>query len=73
MQLNPKTLKLLLAMNDEQLATVIRGLAEGAGIDPSTIPLDSSRLAAIRQALGSVTDEDLAGLTQIYESFRQGK
>lgn len=70
MQINQKTLRLLLSMNDEQLSAVVGGLARDAGIDPSALSLDASRLASIREALGSVTDADLASLTQIYESFR---
>ena len=72
MQLNQKSLKLLLSMNDEHLAQVIRGLSAEAGIDPSQLTLDADRIASIRKALGSVTDEDLAQLTQIYEGFRKG-
>ena len=70
MQINQKTLRLLLSMNDEQLAGIIGGLAKDAGIDPSQISLDASRLAAIREALGSVTDAELASLTRLYENFR---
>lgn len=70
MQINQKTLRLLLSMNDEQLTGVISGLARDAGIDPATLSLDAARLASIREALGSVTDADLAALTEVYESFR---
>ena len=73
MQINQKTLNLLLSMNDEQLAGVIRGLAAEAGIDASSIGLDASRLAAIREALGSVSDKDLDGLREIYDAFKRGK
>lgn len=72
MQLNQKSLKLLLSMNDEHLAQVIRGLSAEAGIDPSQLSLDADRIACIRQALGSVTDADLAQLTSLYEGFRKG-
>lgn len=72
MQLNQKSLKLLLSMNDEQLAGVIRGLSAQAGLDPSQLTLDAERIASIRQALGSVTDADLSQLTQIYKSFQNG-
>ncbi len=73
MQINQKTLQLLLSMNDDRLADVIRSLASEAGIDASQLSLDAARIASIREALGSVTDADLAALTQIYESFRHGK
>jgi len=72
MQLNQKSLKLLLSMNDEHLARVIRELSTEAGLDPSQLTLDAERIASIRAALGSVTDADLAQLTHVYESFRKG-
>ena len=73
MQINPKMLKLLLSMNDDQLAGVIRALAAEAGINPSDLSLDASRLGSIRTALGSVREEDLSSLSTLYEEFRRGK
>lgn len=73
MQINQKTLQMLLSMNDERLADVIRGIAGEAGIDPTSLSLDAARIASIRAALGGVTDADLSALTKIYEDFRQGK
>jgi hypothetical protein len=73
MQINPKMLRLLLSMNDDQLAGVIRALAAEAGINPAELSLDAARLNSIRSALGSVREEDLSSLSSLYEEFRRGK
>lgn len=70
MQLDQKTLSRLLAMNDEQLTSVIQHLATDAGIDPSGLGIDEGRIREIRRALGSVTDRDLEALGEIYRDFR---
>ena len=73
MQINPKMLKLLLSMNDDQLAGVIRALAAEAGINPADLSLDAARIGSIRSALGSVREEDLSSLSTLYEEFRRGR
>ena len=70
MQLDQQTLSRLLTMNDEQLSALVRKLAADAGIQPSELGLDSARIQAIREALGSVTDRDLESLNGIYRDFR---
>ena len=73
MQLDANMLKRLLAMNDEQLGTLIRGIAAEAGIDPATLGLDVNHIAQIRAALGSATDRDLERLSDVYETYRQNR
>ena len=71
MQLDQKTLSRLLAMNDEQLSSVIKQLATDAGIDPAGLGIDGGRIREIRRALGSVTNQDLEALGELYRDFRQ--
>ena len=73
MQLNPQTLKSLLSMNDDQLAAVVKALAAEAGINAKALSLDADRMRELRGALGSVTNEDLSGLSKLYDDFRRGK
>ncbi len=72
MQLDQKTLARLLAMNDEQLTSVIQKLAADAGIDPAELGINGDRIRAIRGALGSVTDSDLNALNELYRDFQAG-
>ena len=73
MQLNPKTLRLLLSLNDDQLAGVIRSLAAESGIDTAGLVLDPASLSGIRNALRSVSDDDLSALFRLYEDFKNEK
>ncbi|MBE6589076.1 MAG: hypothetical protein E7643_02745 [Ruminococcaceae bacterium] len=73
MQIDQKTLSRLLAMNDEQLSTVIKKIAVDAGIDPTALGITQDSIESIRTALGSVSDRDLEALNEVYQSFRQGK
>ncbi len=52
----------LLGMSDDRLRLVIRTLAARAGVDAASLPLTQSELAALRQALGSATEEDITRL-----------
>ena len=73
MQLDKKSLDRLLTLNDAQLAEVIRSIAAEAGIDPSLLGLNPQNINGIRQALGSATQEDLAQLNTIYDSYKQNR
>ncbi len=73
MKLDKRTVNRLLNMDDRQLENMIRTVAGEAGIDPALLGLDPNNIQAIRQALGSATQEDLNRLTQIYDTYRQDK
>ena len=73
MQLDKKSLDRLLTLNDAQLAEVIRTIAAEAGIDPSLLGLNPQNISGIRQALGSATQEDLAQLNTIYDTYKQNR
>ena len=71
MQLDQRMLNRLLAMNDDQLGTLIGEIAREAGIDPSELGLNPQNVAQIRSALGSATDEDLQKMNAVYEEYRR--
>ena len=60
MQLDRKSLDKLLALDDNQLRRVLRGLLTQYGIDPSAIPLDQFDIGKLRAILQTATDEDIA-------------
>lgn len=60
MTLDRNAVEKLLALNDKQLALVIKKLTAEAGIDPSLFRIDASNIHALRTALSMATDEDLA-------------
>ena len=60
MTLDRNAVEKLLALNDRQLALVIRKLTAEAGIDPSLIQITPANITALRTALSMATDEDLA-------------
>lgn len=59
MQLDKKSLDRLLALNDDQLRMVLRGLLKEYGVDPSTIPLEQFDMGKLRTALSAATEEDV--------------
>ena len=76
MQIDKRTLQILLAMNDEQLAVLLGKIAKESGISPADFGADPNDLSAIRKALGSATDEDLKRMNALYADYRrqrQGK
>ena len=60
MTLDRNAVDKLLALNDRQLALVIKKLTAEAGIDPSLIQITPANIQALRAALSVATDEDLA-------------
>ena len=73
MQIDPKMLKRLLSMNDEQLKELIDQIAREAGVDPSALGLRPENLQSVRQALSNATDSDLEQFNQIYNAYRQSR
>ncbi|MBR5601792.1 MAG: hypothetical protein IKZ16_04700 [Clostridia bacterium] len=59
MTLDRNAVNRLLALNDKQLALVIQKLVAEAGIDPATLQINPSNIAAVRAALSVATDADL--------------
>ncbi len=71
MQLNKKMLDRLLEMNDDRLSSVIRQIANEAGVDPNLLGLNPDNIAEVRRALGSATDADIEGLSAVYDDYRR--
>lgn len=71
MQIDQKMLNRLLTMNDDQLGTLIQEIAREAGIDPLMLGLNPQNVAAMRQALGNATNEDLQKMNAVYEEYRR--
>ena len=59
MTLDRNAVEKLLALNDRQLALVIKKLMAEAGLDPASVQLNPTSIAALRAALSMATDEDL--------------
>lgn len=71
MQIDRASLEKLLSMNDFQLKMVINKLIRESGIDPADFNINPSDLASVRQALGSVSDEELARIVTQFEQTRK--
>jgi len=71
MQIDRASLEKLLSMNDFQLKMVINKLIRESGIDPADFNINPSDLASVRQALGSVSDEELTRIVTQFEQTRK--
>ena len=71
MTLDKKAIEKLLALDDAALSTVIKGLAQGAGIDVSKIKLGKSELDGIRKALSLATEGDTSYASEIVKNFKK--
>ena len=73
MQIDERMLKKLLAMNDEQLGLMIQKIAAESGIDPAQLGINPHSIESVRAALGSIGEDELAGINRLYEDYRRGK
>ena len=73
MQIDERMLKKLLAMNDEQLGQMIQKIAAESGIDPAQLGINPQNIESVRSALGSIGEDELAGINRLYEDYRRGK
>jgi hypothetical protein len=73
MQFNKNAINRLLSMSDEQLAQLVRQIAGESGLDLSSLGIDAGNIQALRQALGSATEEDLLRYRAIYDQYRNQK
>ena len=60
MQLDRNAINRMLTLNDDQLKSLIRSLAENSGLDLSSFQISPNDVASIRRALAGATDADLA-------------
>ena len=73
MMLDKNSVQLLLRLGDDQLISVIKRLAENAGVDVSTLQITPTQLAGIRQALSIATDEDLQHASELLQNFKNSQ
>ncbi len=73
MQIDKRTLQILLAMNDEQLSALLGKIAKESGITPADFGANPNDLNAVRQALGAATEEDLKRMNDLYADYRRQK
>lgn len=59
MKLDRNAVNALLALDDDQLRAVIRGLAVRSGVAADTLRISEHDVASIRLALRTATDEDI--------------
>ena len=59
MQLDRNAINRMLSLNDEQLKSLIRSLAENTGLDLSSFNISATDVQSIRCALSGATDADL--------------
>ena len=64
MKLDRNAINALLALDDEQLKAIIRGLAARSGVDLGSLNISEQDIAGVRQALRAATDEDIARAVQ---------
>lgn len=73
MEIDRRSLDRLLSLNDVQLKAIIKNLAASSGIDPAQFNIDLSSVASIRNAIQTVSDEELKQIVQMYEENRKRK
>ena len=59
MKLDRNAVNALLALDDDQLRAIIRGLAARSGMPTNMLKMTESDVASIRRALRTATDEDI--------------
>lgn len=60
MQLDRNAINRMLSLNDDQLKSIIRSLAESSGLDLSSFQIHPNDVESIRRALAGATDADIA-------------
>ena len=69
MQIDQKTIRRLLAMNDEKLLTLFGQIAQESGIPAESIGITPGDIRSIRSALSGATDADLEQMNRMYEEY----
>lgn len=73
MNIDKRTLDMLLTLSDDKLATVIKKLAADSGVDVSNFNISQADLAAIRATLSMATDSDIARATELIQNYKTTK
>jgi hypothetical protein len=73
MLLDKKTLDMLLSLDDDKLALVIKKIAADAGIPPQSLSIGKSEISGIRSALSMATDSDISRALELIKNYKNGK
>ena len=72
MKIDKKTLDMLSSLPDDKLWQVLNVIASSSGISLGAPPNDKEQIARLREAMGSVTENDLDRAAQIVDIYRGG-
>lgn len=72
MKIDKKTLDMLSSLPDDKLWQVLNVIASSSGISLGAPPNDKEQIARLREAMGSVTENDLDRAEQIVDIYRGG-
>ena len=70
MQINKRTIDMLLSLNDKQLMEMVNTIVAKSGIDLSVFNISKNDIESIRKGLRSATDEDIKKAQAILDSFK---
>lgn len=70
MQINKKTIDMLLSLNDKQLMDIINQIVEKSGIDLSTFNISKNDIQSIRKGLGNASDDDIKKAQSILNGLK---
>ncbi len=73
MKINKQMVDSMLSLNDEQLWQMIKMIAAGSGVDISQIKAPPQNLSAIRNAISSMSDDDIKRASEIIEIYKKSK
>lgn len=73
MNFDKKSLSKLLALNDEELALVIKEIAAEAGVDGKSFSVSKTDIAKIRTVLSLASDSDIAQLLNQFGGSLNGR
>ena len=73
MMLDKRSIDMLLTLDDQRLAFIIKKLAAEAGIPAESVNLGEAELNGIRAALSVATDEDILRASELIASYNSGK
>lgn len=71
MKIDKKTLDMLSSLPDDKLWQVLNVIASSSGISLGAPPNDKEQIARLREAMGSVTENDLDRAAQIVDIYRE--
>ena len=71
MQLDKKTLNMLLALNDAQLVNIIKTISEKSGLDLSSFNISANDVQSIRRALENASDDDIRRAQESINNYKK--